>query len=655
MEFQANAIARRFRTAIARFPTNTDSVLRRQVFCSRLFDATWYNAKYRGGVGGRDDALNHYLGRGWRQGHSPSALFDAPWYLSRYADVALNGVEPLEHFIKHGALEGRKINAHGDTLWTLADKIGEGARAAIIVANHLARIRRPIEVNAAERRAIVASGLFSLDWYRTEYPELDASEVRLDAYLERGWLDGRSPGPNFDLAWYVVHNPDIMSTGQHPLAHYVTRGRSEGRKCGLPSSLYPTIARLLASVGPLQPDIETKSQFRDIRFLRLSDGRTLGVVSLTLSALFNSLTKPYDRIVFVPWLIRGGADRVAINFITASEERYGPGSTLIITTDSERLEARDWLPASAVLRSISEIAPDLDFESRVQLVTALIQMLRPTSILIVNSRAAWESVARHGRALQHVCAIYATLFCRDFAPDGRPVGYADTHARDCLPQLTKVYFDNETFAAEFAARYDLPDSMRAKLTVLLQPAMEGRWASRYVDNPFRVLWAGRLCRQKNLDLLLAIARAAPDLRFEVYGEGEPDEMRKLVAGTEASDNLVYRGSFSTFETLPIESLNAYLYTSHWDGLPNALLAAARSGLPIVASAVGGVGELVSPETGWPIAADADPAHYAATLRRIREDPSDVARRTACMTQRLAERHSWAAFLAALEARPSFLR
>ena len=50
----------------------------------------------------------------------------------------------------------------------------------------------------------------------------------LEHYLSVGAVEGRSPGPGFDAAWYLKQNPDIGTV--NPLLHYLSHGASEGRK-----------------------------------------------------------------------------------------------------------------------------------------------------------------------------------------------------------------------------------------------------------------------------------------------------------------------------------------------------------------------------------------------------------------------------------------
>ena len=61
-------------------------------------------------------------------------------------------------------------------------------------------------------------------------------------------------------------------------------------------------------------------------------------------------------------------------------------------------------------------------------------------------------------------------------------------------------------------------------------------------------------------------------------------------------------------------------SSRTEALPNVILEAMAAGLPVAATAVGGVPELVTPaRTGW-LAAPGDAPGLAASMRRLLENP-----------------------------------
>ena len=71
----------------------------------------------------------------------------------------------------------------------------------------------------------------------------------------------------------------------------------------------------------------------------------------------------------------------------------------------------------------------------------------------------------------------------------------------------------------------------------------------------------------------------------------------------------------------------------------ALIELARLGVPVVASAVGGVPELVTEQTGWPVPADAPAEAYVAALRDMLSRPEERVTRAARLQAVACGRHA----------------
>ncbi|WP_429041484.1 glycosyltransferase family 4 protein [Bradyrhizobium elkanii] len=170
----------------------------------------------------------------------------------------------------------------------------------------------------------------------------------------------------------------------------------------------------------------------------------------------------------------------------------------------------------------------------------------------------------------------------------------------------------------------------------------------------RVLWSGRIVRQKNVDVLLSIVRRAPHIEFEIFGSIVGSEGRRLEELQREVSNLSLGGEFASITELATEEYAAYLFTSRWEGLPNTLISVAALGLPIIASNVGGVSELVNEQTGWLVDNIEEPDGYLRSLDEIWSRPQEALRRVEAMLQYVERRHSWAAYERALNIRPSFL-
>ena len=89
-------------------------------------------------------------------------------------------------------------------------------------------------------------------------------------------------------------------------------------------------------------------------------------------------------------------------------------------------------------------------------------------------------------------------------------------------------------------------------------------------------------------------------------------------------------------------------------MPTTLINVAALGLPIVASCVGGVSELVDDETGWLVRDHLRPDAYVRALHDAWENSARATCRVRRMSERVQSQHSWETYMASLEVSPSFL-
>jgi len=587
---------------------------------SGLFDAEWYRLAHPYVWRDKVHPLTHFLLYGRQHRLSPSRAFDAARYLDQHEQVRASTLNPLVHYLKYGRSSGLQIH--------------------------------PAPPSAADR--ILASGLFDARWYLDHHPDVAAAGFPpLLHYLAHGWQEGRSIGPDFDAEWYLRRYPDIA--GANPLLHYIDHGRAEGRSPLRPVRALDVAKSTLASVEDLDPDLYGADYLADSDRMEVVNGVPRHRVARAFEQIVGRIGHAPRTIVFLPWIIHGGADLVAGHAVRALAETHGPESVLVVLSDHDREDAPHLLPANVPVLSLSRIDPALSADERVAIVDLLIRTLQPAAVLNVNSRACWEAMKRHGRRLVHFSRLHAMLFCPDFSPDGRRSGYSDLYLRHCLPYLTAIYSDNRTHLQELVRQFAIPAALRDRLVTLYQPAAQPASAPRQQrasGTPLRVLWAGRFAAQKNVDLLVRIVESAPQFEFHVWGRGDEAHEAKIADLARRCRNVRVEGPFDRFEALPLTAYDAFLYTSLWDGIPNVLLEAAAAGLPIVASDVGGIGELVDGETGWLIDDVNAPAGYVAALQAIAGDPQRAEAATRAMTRRLQDRHNWHRYGEVLAREPS---
>ena len=111
-----------------------------------------------------------------------------------------------------------------------------------------------------------------------------------------------------------------------------------------------------------------------------------------------------------------------------------------------------------------------------------------------------------------------------------------------------------------------------------------------------LLTAGRLHRQKGYDHLIRampmVQSAFPGVKLLILGEGEEENnLKKLADSLELTEKVIFTGLRSDVDSL-LHCIEIFVLPSRWEGLPNVLLEAMAAGKPVVATAVGGIPELV---------------------------------------------------------------
>ncbi|RMD85393.1 MAG: glycosyltransferase [Candidatus Dadabacteria bacterium] len=112
----------------------------------------------------------------------------------------------------------------------------------------------------------------------------------------------------------------------------------------------------------------------------------------------------------------------------------------------------------------------------------------------------------------------------------------------------------------------------------------------------RIGTVGRLTPQKDLGTFLEaaarVARRRPEVRFEIAGAGsERARLESQARALGLSERVRFLGTTDRIERF-LEGLEQFWLTSAWEGTPNVLLEAMAVGVPVIATAVGGVPEVV---------------------------------------------------------------
>jgi len=130
-------------------------------------------------------------------------------------------------------------------------------------------------------------------------------------------------------------------------------------------------------------------------------------------------------------------------------------------------------------------------------------------------------------------------------------------------------------------------------------------------------WVGRLSAEKGPDLALeAFAQLPrPDARMVMIGHG-PDAatLRARAAALGIADRVIWRGIVNDAGRL-FTAFDAFFLSSRTEGTPIALLEAIAAGVPVVATRVGGVPDVVAGSSGV-LVESGDVAAMASALTRV---------------------------------------
>ena len=244
----------------------------------------------------------------------------------------------------------------------------------------------------------------------------------------------------------------------------------------------------------------------------------------------------------------------------------------------------------------------------------------PRSVLHVHSEAGagfWRDALFMAAALALRCPVVLQLHGSGFGAfyDG-----ADSPVRAMI-----------RFVLSRAARVVAPsDSMRAwvygvcreaKVAVVPPPVALPEPGAPLATRPPLVLFLGRLDADAGvmelIDAVAAVRAAVPDLRLVCAGDGDRRAVLRQAERHGIADAVKFTGWVGpSGKRVLLDSAAVLAMPSYAAGLPMGLLEAMAAGVPVVASAVGGVPEVVADGTSGFLTAPGDVATLSRLLRKL---------------------------------------
>ncbi|HET9379048.1 MAG TPA: glycosyltransferase family 4 protein [Chthoniobacterales bacterium] len=145
---------------------------------------------------------------------------------------------------------------------------------------------------------------------------------------------------------------------------------------------------------------------------------------------------------------------------------------------------------------------------------------------------------------------------------------------------------------------------------------------RHAGKGRRLLFVGRLVAAKGLPILLKALATLEGIQLEVVGDG-PD--RKMLEDLAQSLGLSNRVEFLGYQSQAdvrelLKQTDVFALSSFAEGVPVVLMEAMAAGIPVVATRIAGIPELVQHEKSGLLVAPGDPVDIARAIRLLLEDP-----------------------------------
>jgi glycosyltransferase involved in cell wall biosynthesis len=147
-------------------------------------------------------------------------------------------------------------------------------------------------------------------------------------------------------------------------------------------------------------------------------------------------------------------------------------------------------------------------------------------------------------------------------------------------------------------------------------------------------WVGRLSHEKGPDVILeALAAADPAWQLAMIGEGSVGHaLRERAVAIGVADRIVWHGAVPDAASL-FTAFDAFVLSSRTEGTPIALLEAMAARVPIVATRVGGVPDVVGEAEALLVPSER-PDAIAGALASLRRDPRAAEQRCGAAYERL---------------------
>ena len=165
--------------------------------------------------------------------------------------------------------------------------------------------------------------------------------------------------------------------------------------------------------------------------------------------------------------------------------------------------------------------------------------------------------------------------------------------------------------------------MQERTTIIPNPVTDKVFDIQPVEKQDRLIAVGRLAYQKNYPMMFEafkrIMDEFPTYQLVIYGDGpQREELEALVSSLKIQERVLLAGKTERIID-EMNSSKAFLMTSDYEGMSNAMLEALCVGLPIITTEVSGARDLVENGENGFVTTPRDVDEFTEAIRKVLSD------------------------------------
>lgn len=305
------------------------------------------------------------------------------------------------------------------------------------------------------------------------------------------------------------------------------------------------------------------------------------------------LVRGATHYIVAPFLLKGGMEKCVYFYIKALIQEK-KNKVILFTTDLPDIN-NEMFEGLTELISLDRIGVPRDINVKSRIISALILRENP-KVLVANSEAGLHAISEYGH-LMRKADISVTFYAMQYDQSNNPIGYIHHWLPKIKDKIREIFTDNQTVIDSIRGYLTDEIIKSIQFSPLSMPA-QINWVEHATNKSVsgKVLWAGRISSEKLSYLIPKIAELNPNIIFEIWGyfyDG-PEVKSKFLS----APNINLMGPFEKFdEVASHDKYDFMLFTSKGEGMPNVIIESLSYGIPVIASSVGGIAEVISEKNG----------------------------------------------------------